>query len=194
MELSSRHILLLAAPLVVVYLTYSTMQRGITMARAVAATQAVMVGSRTMANSSGDENMRNPFSPVGAGGFVAAALRGHAEAKEGDADEEEAAPLLTLNGTAITSNWRFAIINGERIVEGQRYLGLRVEKIEPERVVLTDLDGIKTYLKLEIAKIVAPSDELASDAVDSLGGGYGLAPVSPAAPMDILKMLGIPRG
>ncbi len=195
MELSSRQLVVLAAPLVVVYLTYSTVQRGANLMRAVAATQAATAAKKAApAVDRGEEEVRNPFSPVGKGAGVLNALLGNVAAAEEDLEpgtEETGEPLLTLNGTVITSRWRFAIINGERVVEGQRFLGLKVDRIEPERVTLSNVEGETLELALEIAKVEGLEESTPGPTEDQEGG---IAPVNANTPPDILDLLGIPKG
>ncbi len=185
MELNSRQLLLLAAPLTVTYLTWSTVQRGADLVRAVAATQTATTAKRV--TPTGDGKVRDPFTPVGAGaGLLGAILEDGAKAKTSE-KEESPKPMLTLHGTVITGRWRFAIINGERVVEGQRYLGLKVERIEADRVTLVASDGTPLELGLEVAKAEPPPAKVESAPV-------GLPAVSGVMPPDVLELLGIPKG
>jgi len=193
MELSSRQLIVLAAPLVVTYLTYSTVDRGANLVRAVSATQAAVSSKSRSTPRAGGVEARNPFSPVSAGaagGILSAVLdqavaAGPEESAAADAGD---GLLMTLNGTVIAPRWRFAIIDGQRVIEGQRYMGLKVEKIDAEMVTLSDLNGTPVELELQIAKVVAPAEEAVAG-----GGSGGFADVDGAAPPDILDLLGIPR-
>jgi hypothetical protein len=184
MELNSRQILLLAAPLVVTYLTWSTVERGADLVRAVAATQAIAPAKRARP-AAGSEG-RDPFHPVGAGSEgLLAALEGDAKGESSQPQDEEEPPL-TLNGTVISGRWRYAIINGVRVIEGQHYLGLRLDRIEADRVTLVASDGTPIELGLEIAKVQPPAKAEPAPAVPPA--------VTGALPPELLRLLGIPQG
>jgi hypothetical protein len=182
MELNSRQILLLAAPLIVTYLTWSTVKGGADLVRAVAATQG-MTHSKRMTPVT-DATMRDPFNPVGAK-LVGSLLTGDAKA-EPNGTGAAAEPELTLNGTVITGRWRYAIIDGVRVIEGQQYLGLKLERVEADRVTLVASDGTPIEVGLEIAKAPPPAKLEPTPAVPPA--------VSGAVPPELLKLLGIPQG
>jgi len=185
MELNSRQILLLAAPLIVTYLTWTTVERGADLVRAVAATQTVTTAKRVA--QTGDGKVRDPFTPVGAGTGLLGAILDDGGKEKADERGQSPAPMLTLHGTVITGRWRFAIINGDRVVEGQRYLGLKVERIEADRVTLVASDGTSLELGLEVAKAEPPPAKVETAPV-------GLPAVSGVMPPDVLELLGIPKG
>jgi len=193
MELSSRQVIVLAAPLLVAYMTWSTVAGGTKLMSAAAAVKAA-TSRKSKEVPIPDANTRDPFTPVGSGGILAAVLadeRGKAEA----AKKEEAAVddlLLKLNGTVITSRWRFAIINGDRVVEGQKYMGLTVEKIEPERVRLTNINGVPLDLGLQIEIGKGPDPGAAQAGAQPALPGISTLPA--AGLPRILDALGIPQG
>lgn len=194
MELSSRQIVALAAPLVVTYLTYATIERGSQMLKTVNAVKAATAAHRTTSGPAGAAATRDPFSPAPVGveksvSALAAALLGQADSEQAqEAVKKEAELPLRLDGTVITARWRFAILNGDRVVEGQVYNGLKVERIEAERIVLSG-GGETIDVNLEIARAVSPAPMPAATAP----GINGLSPLGPGAAPDILRALGIPR-
>jgi hypothetical protein len=184
--------IILAAPLLISYLTWSTVDGGAKVMRAAAAVKAATSKKRSEV-ALPSATTRNPFSPVGSGGFLAAVLAEERE-KAAATQAEEAADdiLLKLNGTVITSKWRFAIINGDRVVEGQKYMGMTVEKIDPERVRLTNINGVPLDLGLQI-EIVKASDATATQP-SSQQSLPGISTLPAAGLPNILDALGIPQG
>jgi len=180
--------------LVVTYLTYATIDRGSQMLKTVNAAKAATASQRAPGGSADAATTRDPFSPEALGvnkssSALAAALLGRADKEQAEqAARKEAELPLRLDGTVITSRWRFAILNGDRVVEGQVYNGLTVERIEAERIVLSS-DGETIDVNLEIARAVAAEPVPAATAP----GIGGLSPLAPGAAPDILQALGIPR-
>lgn len=196
MELSSRQIVALAAPLVVSYLTYTTV-KGAQMLQASNVVKAARATTSRHAAAGADTTgkTRDPFTPMKESAksptsALAAVLLGQVgkEEKAAEAAAREEKLPLRLDGTVITSRWRFAILNGDRVVEGQVYSGLKVESIEAERVVLSG-GGETINVDLEIAR-VAESEPVPAAVQPGLGG---LSPLAPGGTTDILQALGIPR-
>lgn len=167
MELNSRHIVALAAPVVVAYLTYTTVEKGAQVLRAATALKAQSIASQKSRQQaeSGEAAVRDPFAPVAVVEIATApenpsGTRQAAAAPVVAAAAQKSDPLR-LDGTVITGRWRFAILNGSRVVEGQLFRGHRVERIEPERLVLSR-DGETVHVNLEIARAVAPQPLLAA--------------------------------
>jgi hypothetical protein len=145
MDLSSRQILALAAPLVISYLTWSTLQGQMKTLAQVTPNPVASIGSRHGAELDGPKApLRDPFSPLTAQSMLHAT--GDEEAAKGE--------TLVLNATVIVPHWRMAIINGERVYEGQRFRGLRVRKVEPQRVLLAGVEGDAVELPLQVAIVV----------------------------------------
>ena len=167
MELNSRHIVALAAPVVVAYLTYTTVEKGAEVLRAATALKAQSMASQKSRQQadSGTAAVRDPFAPVSVVEIADSSEDSSATPESAAAAVVEAAVQniepLRLDGTVITGRWRFAILNGSRVIEGQLFRGHRFERIEPERLVLSR-DGETVHVNLEIARAVAPQPLLAA--------------------------------
>jgi len=147
MEADARTLLTLLAPIAIMYMTYSS----------VAATPAATGGSDLKSVSIGqigiapklpsaDGKHRNPFVPrsgSGGGEPIADAAAG--------ANPEKTDQPLHLDGTVIAGKIRFAIINGQRVTEGDYFRRMRLTKVETTQVTLTG-DSEQVVLPLEIAK------------------------------------------
>jgi hypothetical protein len=139
------------APLAIAYMTWSSVTSDVGTATPPQL-KAINVGQLASAPKlpSTDQELRDPFTPEGA---VSAALAATAAGKKaGDAEKDQP---LHLDGTVIAGKLRFAVINGTRVIEGDFFRGLKLERVEPSRVVLTG-GKHETILPLEIAK----SDEI----------------------------------
>jgi hypothetical protein len=144
------------APLAIAYMTWSSVTSEIA-PLAPPQLKVINVGQIATAPKlpSAEQELRDPFTPEGA---VSAAMAATAAGKK-SAQEEKDQPLH-LDGTVIAGKLRFAVINGTRVIEGDFFRGLKLEKVEANRVVLTG-GKQETVLPLEIAK----SDEIELPAV-----------------------------
>jgi hypothetical protein len=133
------------APLAIVYLTWASITTEIATSRAPAF-KSVNVGQLTGAPKlpSAERELRDPFTPEGT---VSAALASPG-GKSGTPNEDLP---LHLDGTVLAGKLRFAIISGTRVMEGDYIRGLRLVKVETNRVVLSGGKG-DTVLPLEIVK------------------------------------------
>jgi hypothetical protein len=153
MEISSRQIVALGAPLIVTYLTWSAVSGEVAPAPAPKGT-VISTASASKRPQIG-ALARNPFAPASqsSDGDSLAALDGEAS------DTEQANAPLKLDGTVVTGRWRMAIINGERVFEGQSFRGrLRLEKVTTNSVTLVSAIGEPIQLYLDIARPVAPAN------------------------------------
>lgn len=149
MEADVKSFIGFVAPLAIAYMTWSSVTSEVA-ALGPPALKAVNVGQLSSAPKlpSATQELRDPFTPEGA---VSAALAA-AGAKDGARAEHQP---LRLDGTVIAGKLRFAVINGTRVIEGDFFRGLKLERVEATRVVLTG-GKQETILPLEIAK----SDEI----------------------------------
>jgi len=146
MEVSSRQIVALGAPLIVTYLTWSAVGGEVALPQPTKS--AAIVTTFASKRPQIGELARNPFAPT-------------SENSEGDAlegingessDPQQARAPLKLDGTVVTGRWRMAIINGERVFEGQTYRGrLRLQKVTTNSVTLVSATGEAVQLQLDIA-------------------------------------------
>jgi hypothetical protein len=147
-ELDSRKILAVAAPLVVAYLTWSTVSAPTSASSkptAVATINAALAAKRPEIG----ELSRNPYAPAAAGGIEGDTLA--ALSSDDGEQSDKSAAALKLDGTVVAARWRMAIINGERVFEGQPYRGLRVQDVTPSGVTLVAASGETRRLTLDIA-------------------------------------------
>lgn len=150
------------APLAIAYMTWSSVTSNVAALKG-AELKTINVGQLGTAPKlpSAATELRDPFTPEGA---VSAALAAAAaSARNGAAKEDQP---LHLDGTVIAGKLRFAIINGVRVIEGDYFRGLRLEKVEVSRVTLKG-GSKETVLPLEVAKsdaieIAAPTAAVAS--------------------------------
>jgi len=144
-ELSSRHIVALGAPLIVTYLTWSAVSGGATKLAEIAKNAPI---STTAASKRPriDALSRNPFAPADAADDPLAAL-----ATSPDGKDSEQGNVLRLTGTAVMGRFRMAIINGERVYEGQTYRRLLLEKVTTDGVTMKTPAGETLQLSLDIA-------------------------------------------
>jgi hypothetical protein len=166
MEFSSRQIVALGAPLVVAYLTWSALGEQAKTTQQFAGGAAI--GTATAAQRPEfDTPARNPFAPIGDDGLVDTL-----DDDAGGREEEAADAPLHLDGTAIAGTWRMAIINGERVFEGQDFRGrFRLSQVGTDSVTLTAPSGEMVRLSLDIARPVAAA---------KAGAGGAKAPVAAA--------------
>jgi len=150
------------APLAIVYMTWSSVT-GETASLRGPTLKPVNVGQFGSAPKlpSAQTELRDPFTPEGALS-VALATAG---SKDGAAKEDQP---LRLDGTVIAGRLRFAIISGQRVMEGDYIRGLKLAKVETSRVVLTG-GSKETVLPLQITKsdeiqVPAPATTLAESA------------------------------
>jgi hypothetical protein len=198
MEVSSRQIIALAAPLVITYLTYSTVGGQLTTLRKLTANAAGSTSSLLRPEIA--PLARNPFAPATDGPRIDPGLLAAAE------DGEEA-PKLRLDGTVVAGRWRMAIINGQRVFEGQVVGMMRVQSVSTDAVTLLGPGGETVELTLDIAPAAPvakagtiPPGKAPPGSAPASGG----APPSPievgiealkngGAAGDVLESLGIPR-
>ena len=151
MDISSRQIVALGAPLVVGYLTWSALGGQVAALKQAAGAPTVATAAAAKRPVVG-EPTRNPFLPLGsAAGVDNPGLEGE-EGEGGPPDQ-----TLHLDGTAISGTWRMALINGERVFEGQAYRGFRLSEVGTDSVTLTAPSGEMLKLSLDIARPSAPA-------------------------------------
>ena len=81
--------------------------------------------------------MRKPDAPAdGTGAETEAADQAATRA------EAPARPTLNLEATVIDGELRYGLINGEIVVEGQEYAGMKVRAVREREVVLEGPDGV----------------------------------------------------
>ncbi|RMD82106.1 MAG: hypothetical protein D6815_10025 [Candidatus Dadabacteria bacterium] len=153
MELNSRQLMTLALPLVVTYLTWTAVRGQQSLLQALMQTQRAVAHHVAEVTPTPETLARDPFAPlaedgteVGTEGLLGTLLAGQQEASQ-----EESEKPLRLDGTVIIGRRRLAIINGTRVVEGDRYLGLELVRVDADRVVLEGFDGHQLELYLEVA-------------------------------------------
>lgn len=143
MEISSRQIVALSAPVIVMYLTWSVVSG--TPARTAQLDAAASVSTAAAAKRPVVEKLsRDLFAEgaVSAAGSAAAAAPGRAGENH----------PLQLNGTVVAGKWRMAIIDGSRVFEGQRFRGFEVRSITRDGVTLVGPDAQVVRLSLDIAQ------------------------------------------
>lgn len=170
MEADAKSFIGFVAPLAIAYMTWSSVTSEVA-ALAPPQLKAINVGQLATAPKlpSADQELRDPFTPAGAASIAIAAAAG-----KKDGNEEKDRPLH-LDGTVIAGKLRFAVINGTRVVEGDFFRGLKLERVEASRVVLTG-GKQETVLPLEIAK----SDEIELPAVSAPAAGTAREPAAVA--------------
>lgn len=146
MELSSRQLVALGAPVVVVYLTWSAVSGEV--APPPAPKEPAVTTSTASKRPQIGPLARNPFAPAGVG--VAADDFAAVDGAAGDTQQGRAP--LRLDGTVVTGRWRMAIINGERVFEGQSYHGRRLENVTGDSVTLVPAAGEPLRLQLDVAR------------------------------------------
>ena len=158
MEADVKSFIGFVAPLAIAYMTWSSVTSEVAQL-APPQLKVINVGQIATAPKlpSAEKELRDPFTPEGA---VSAALAATAGGKK-SGNEEKDQPLH-LDGTVIAGKLRFAVINGTRVIEGDFFRGLKLERVEASRVVLTG-GKQETVLPLEIAK----SDEIELPAVSA---------------------------
>ena len=197
MEVSSRQIIALAAPLVITYLTYSTVGGQLQTLRKL--TSSASAGSSSALKRPEIAPLsRNPFAPT------AALPTLDPSALLADGEEGEEAPKLRLDGTAVAGRWRMAIINGQRVFEGQTVGMMRVQTVSTDGVTLLGPGGETVALTLDIA----PAPPLAKGGAAPPGAPAAAVAGAPerspievgvealkhgGAAGDVLESLGIPR-
>jgi hypothetical protein len=150
------------APCAIIYMTWAAVTGEVASLRGPSL-KPVNIGQLGSAPKlpSAETELRDPFTPEGAlGSALAAATTG----SKGAAEKEN--QPLHLDGTVIAGTLRFAIISGERVMEGDYIRGLKLEKVETSRVVLTG-GSKETVLPLQIAK----SDAIRTTGTASARGG-----------------------
>jgi hypothetical protein len=146
------------APIVIVYMTYSSISAAMPPVRGVES-KSVSVSQTPMPKlPSAERELRNPFVPEGAAQALAAA----AGAKAGAKEREEA---MRLDGTVLAGKLRFAIINGTRVMEGDYFRGLKLTVVETSQVRFSD-GKQESVLPLAITKsdAIKPMEPVAVDA------------------------------
>ena len=171
MEADVKSFIGFVAPLAIAYMTWSSVTSEVAVL-APPQLKAINVGQIATAPKlpSATQELRDPFTPEGA---VSAALAAAASGKKG-ADAQKDQPLH-LDGTVIAGALRFAVINGTRVTEGDFFRGLKLERVEATRVVLTG-GKQETILPLQVAK----SDEIELPAVSAPDAGTARAPAAAA--------------
>jgi hypothetical protein len=190
----------LAAPLLLAYLTYSTVGAGTGLIGQMAPVMPAPVHKKHEVESVLDDSKRNPFDQAATEDvtdLLAARLPGLSVA--GGDKKDEAEQELRLNGTVIMGKWRMAIINGKRLNEGDEYDGMRLAAIARDKVIFVDRAGRNVFVRLDVAR----SDEIEATekAKDSQRGGLenqaplqrGMSALTARSQTDILEMLGIPE-
>jgi hypothetical protein len=185
MELSSRQIIALAAPVVISYLTWSTVGGQMTTLRKL-----------TSAASTAPSALRPEIGPLARNPFAPASLKLDPAALLSDGEEAEEPQQLRLDGTAVAGRWRMAIINGQRVFEGQTVGMMRVQSVSTDGVTLLDPGGRTVRLTLDIAP-ASPASKPGAPAAGSQAGKTpleaGLDALKSGAGGDVLESLGIPR-
>jgi hypothetical protein len=191
----------LAAPLLLAYLTYSTVGAGTQLVNQFAQTAPSAVHKKAEADAAHSDTKRNPFDQAATSEMtelLAARLPGLAVA--GDAKKEEVQQELRLNGTVIMGGWRMAIINGQRLHEGDEYDGMRLAAIARDKVIFVDRAGRNVFVRLDVAK--SDEVEVARTAKQEQGSHRaenraalqrGMAALTARSQSDLLESLGIPK-
>lgn len=171
MEADAKSFIGFVAPLAIAYMTWSSVTSEVAQL-APPQLKAINVGQLGTAPKlpSADQELRDPFTPEGA---ASAAIAASAAGKKTGSEEKDQA--LHLDGTVIAGKLRFAVINGTRVIEGDFFRGLKLEKVEASRVVLTG-GKQETVLPLEIAK----SEEIELPAVSAPVAGTAREPATAA--------------
>lgn len=171
MEADAKSFIGFVAPLAIAYMTWSSVTSEVA-ALTPPQLKVINVGQIPSAPKlpSAEKELRDPFTPEGA---VSAALAATAAGKKGGNEEKD--QPLRLDGTVIAGKLRFAVINGTRVIEGDFFRGLKLERVEASRVVLTG-GKQETVLPLEIAK----SDEIELPAVSAPAAGTSREPAAAA--------------
>ena len=175
MEADARTLLTLVAPIAIMYMTYSSVS-ATAAANGGNDLKSVSVGQIGIAPRlpSADGTHRNPFVPrsgSGGGEPVADAAA--------DANAEKTDQPLHLDGTVIAGKARFAIINGQRVTEGDYFRRMRLTKVETTQVTLTG-ESEQVVLPLEIAK----SDSIHAPATIVSGSHAPSRPSAARAPSE----------
>lgn len=176
MEADVKSFIGFVAPLAIAYMTWSSVTSEVAQLTPPQL-KVINVGQIATAPKlpSAEQELRDPFTP---GGAMSAALAATAGKKSGSEEKDQP---LHLDGTVLAGKLRFAVINGTRVIEGDFFRGLKLERVEPSRVVLTG-GKQETVLPLEIAK----SDEIELPAVSAPATGTvreSAAPVAAAGGM-----------
>lgn len=171
MEADVKSFIGFVAPLAIVYMTWSSVTSEVAQITPPPL-KVINVGQIATAPKlpSAEQELRDPFTPDGA---VSAAVAATAAGKK-SGNEEKDQPLH-LDGTVIAGTLRFAVINGTRVTEGDFFRGLKLERVEASRVVLTG-GKQETVLPLEIAK----SDEIELPAASAPATGTAREPAAAA--------------
>ena len=191
MELSSRQIIALAAPVVITYLTWSTVGGQMTTLRKLTSAASAAPASVSKRPEIGPV-ARNPFAPSGA----LAAIDPAALTEDGEAAGE--ALELRLDGTVVAGRWSMAIINGHRVFEGQTVGPFHVQAVETDAVQLLGPAGNVVELTLDIAPAPPATSGAQAAAAQAAAGArtpleVGLdALKSGGGAGDVLESLGIP--
>jgi len=143
MDVNSRQVVALAAPLMVGYLTWS----------AVSGTSSPPARPEPASSISTVGLSKRPVVPKLTRDVFSedanAAFGGGAMAAPGQAGANNA---VHLNGTVVAGKWRMAIIDGTRVFEGQTYRGLLVKTVARDSVTLVNGEGKIIRLSLDIAE------------------------------------------
>lgn len=202
----------LGLPLLLGYLTWSTVDTGVGGLGTIAQVPTAIHYKVRDGGAPTDVSPRDPFSQE-AQEVVADILAGPASAVLGPAavEHEESDSTvkqdqMKLMGTAIMGKLRIAIVDGVRLREGERYRGLQVAVITAERVIFTDSQGRNLTLMLDIATSeeigVALAQSMRADPAKPKAPPItarpplqrGLAALSgTGSQTEILRMLGIPE-
>ncbi len=204
----------LGLPLLLAYLTWSTIDSSTGMLAGMSAPPTAVQHKSRDGGAPTDVSDRDPFAPK-IEDAVAAILAGPAAAIMGEDvaggltggnSKKKDDDKMKLVGTAIMGRLRLALIDDVRLRQGERYKGLTVTAIAADRVILTDAWGKNTILALD----VAISDEIDLKLATQDGKATAKAGVpTPAekpplqrgiaaltqggSQTDILRMLGIPE-
>ena len=146
MELDAKTVATFLAPLAIAYMTWSSVTSTVASTKDTGL-KPINVGQLATAPKmpSAEAELRDPFIPEGA---LSAGLAPGSAAKTTEAKDNEP---LHLDGTVLAGKLRFAVINGTRVMEGDFFRGLKLDKVEASRVVLSG-GKQETILPLEIAK------------------------------------------
>jgi hypothetical protein len=136
-------------PLAIAYMTYSAISADVVAGRKLEMkpiSQAQVSTAPALPSAAGE--LRNPFVADGHTGYSFENPLG------GKGDAEDNAELR-LDGTVLAGSLRFAIINGTRVMEGDFFRGLKLEKVEMSQIRLI---GGKQEITLPLA--IAKSDTI----------------------------------
>lgn len=161
-----------AAPLAIVYMTYAAISADVVTGRKIEMKpipQAQVSVAPALPSASGE--LRNPFVAAGHDGY---AFENPGGKGGGDANE-----ALRLDGTVLAGSLRFAIINGTRVMEGDFFRGLKLEKVEMSQVRLVG-GKQEVVLPLGIAKsdAILPVETAALDRSAERGDDRKTKPAS----------------